>query len=311
MLGRSLNKLERQDFGYRVDGRVVVSLNRLPATYTQPQLSALYRQIEERLNRLPGVEGSGLALYNPLTDNWGELIFVAGHPQPKLSEQAGASWDRVSANYLQKFGIPVLRGRAFSDADNETSAPVAIVNEAFVRAYTSRRDPIGLNVRMYCPQCDPYRIVGVVRDTRHRSLDRPASPEIYVPYTQMPHGELTIVVRGTDDPMRIATAMRQELNKLDPNLALSDIATLDDVVMRSVDERRFNTQLLAAFSACALLLAAVGLYGSAASWQSASPSAHRAETCGVSCFARPRCPSRSASAPACSAPPSRARACAR
>ena len=72
MLARSLDKLEHQDFGYQVQGRVVVSLNRPPATYTQPKLAALYRQIEERLNRLPGVRGSGLALYNPLTDNWGE-----------------------------------------------------------------------------------------------------------------------------------------------------------------------------------------------------------------------------------------------
>ena len=84
MLARSLNKLEQQNFGYRVDGRVVVSLNRPPATYTQPKLAAMYRQLEERLNRLPGVSGSGLALYNPLTDNWGEMILVAGHPPPTM-----------------------------------------------------------------------------------------------------------------------------------------------------------------------------------------------------------------------------------
>src|ERR1039458_6295674 len=81
MLARSLNKLEHQDFGYQVQGRVVVSLHNPPATYTQPKLAALYRQLEERLNRLPGVRGSGLALYNPLTDNWGELIYVSGHPR--------------------------------------------------------------------------------------------------------------------------------------------------------------------------------------------------------------------------------------
>src|SRR5262249_31092047 len=88
MLARSLDKLERQDFGYQVQGRVIVALNRPPATYTQPKLAALYRQIEDRLNRLPGVRGSGLALYNPLTNNWGELILVAGHPAPKINEQA-------------------------------------------------------------------------------------------------------------------------------------------------------------------------------------------------------------------------------
>src|ERR1700726_2676735 len=115
MLARSLNKLEHQDFGYQVQNRVAVSVNRPPATYTQPKLAALYREIEGRLNRLPGVQGSGLALYNPLTDNWGELIMVAGHPPPKMSDEGGASWDRVSANYMQNFGMTMLRGRAFSE----------------------------------------------------------------------------------------------------------------------------------------------------------------------------------------------------
>ena len=88
MLARSLNKLEHQDFGYQVQGRVLVELHNPPASYTEPKLAALYRELEERLNRLPGVQGSGLALYNPLTNNWGELIYVAGHPAPKMSEEA-------------------------------------------------------------------------------------------------------------------------------------------------------------------------------------------------------------------------------
>src|SRR5712692_9383635 len=131
MLARSLNKLEHQDFGYQVQERVEVDMDNPPATYTQPQLASLYHQLEERLNRLPGVQGSGLALYNPLTNNWGELIMVAGHPPAQFHEEAGASWDRVSANYLQNLGMPILRGRAFTAADNETTAPVAIVNETF------------------------------------------------------------------------------------------------------------------------------------------------------------------------------------
>jgi len=112
-------------------------MNRPPATYTQPQLAALYRQMEDHLNRLPGVHGAGLALYNRL------LIIGRTHhgcrpPPAKLNEEAGASWDRVSANYLQNLGMPILRGRAFTAADNETTTPVAIVNEAFVKRFFSR-----------------------------------------------------------------------------------------------------------------------------------------------------------------------------
>src|ERR1700731_2406694 len=188
MLARSLNKLERQDFGYQVQGRVVVDMNNPPASYTQPQLAALYRQLEEQLNRLPGVQGSGLAMYNPLTDNWGELIMVAGHPPGKLSEESGASWDRVSANYLQNWSMPILRGRAFTQADNETTAPVAIVNEAFVkRFFKSDENPLDQHFGLDLPEnAGTFRVVGVVRDAKFASwtLDKPARPMFFVPLAQ-------------------------------------------------------------------------------------------------------------------------------
>src|SRR5213075_2032980 len=94
MLARSLNKLEHQDFGYQVPGRVLVALHNPPATYPPEKVAAIYRQLEDRLKQIPGVQSAGLALYNPLTDNWGELIMVAGHPPGKINEQAGSSWDR-------------------------------------------------------------------------------------------------------------------------------------------------------------------------------------------------------------------------
>src|SRR5437588_352010 len=188
MLARSLNKLEHQNFGYQIQDRVVVSLNRPPATYTQPKLAALYRQIEERLNRLPGVRGVGLALYNPLTDNWGEMVLVAGHPAAKISEDGDASWDRVSADYLQNFGMMILRGRAFAAADNETTAPVAVVNEAFAkRFFKSDEDPLGQHFGLDLPEnVGTFRIVGIVRDAKFAgfALNRPARPMFYVPLAQ-------------------------------------------------------------------------------------------------------------------------------
>src|SRR5690606_35540492 len=94
LLSRSLDNLEGQDFGYQIPGRVLVALNRPPTTYEPARLTALYREIETRLRQAPGIEGAGLALYNPLTDNWGELVLVSGHPLPALNQEAGASWDR-------------------------------------------------------------------------------------------------------------------------------------------------------------------------------------------------------------------------
>jgi len=279
MLARSLNKLEHQNFGYQVQGRVEVDMNNPPATYTQPQLASLYRQLEEQLNRLPGVQGSGLALYNPLTDNWGELIMVAGHPPAKLNEEAGASWDRVSANYLQNLGMPILRGRVFTAADNETTAPVAIVNEAFVkRFFKSDENPLDQHFGLDVPEyAGTFRIVGVVGDAKFAGwgLSRPARPMFYVPLAQnvaypdelMKKIELRshfiggIMLVTNMSPGALEALLTRMLAELDPNLTINSIRTLEQQIDLSFDQERAVASLAGLFGVVALVLAAVGLYG--------------------------------------------------
>jgi len=279
MLARSLNKLERQDFGYRIPGRVEVELHNLPPSYTQAQLAALYRELEERLNRLPGVRGSGLALYNPLTDNWGEFIYMAGHPAPKVSEEASSSWDRVSSNYLQNFGISILRGRYFTAADNETAELVAVVNEAFVkRFFKSGEDPLDQHFGLDMPEnAGTFRIVGVVRDAKFAGwgLNRPARPMFYVPLAQsvnykqdlMKMVELhshfiggMMLVTSTP-PGALEPLLRRTLAELDPNLTIVSIRTMAQQVALSFDQERAVASLAGLFGVVALLLAAVGVYG--------------------------------------------------
>jgi predicted permease len=271
--------LESQDFGFEIPGRVLVSLNRPPAAYTPEKLAALYRDLEDRLARLPGVQGAGLALYNPLTDNWGELVLVAGHPAPKPGEQAGASWDRVSANYLQQLGVKLVRGRYFSAADSDTTENVAIVNEAFVRRFfKSDEDPIDQHFGLDLPEnVGTYRIVGVVRDAKFAgfALDRPARPMFYVALAQtarytnpiMQRLELqshfvrglllvTTTPTGTLEPQVI-----RALADADPNLTVTSVRTLQQQVDRSFDQQRAVASLASLFGIVALVLAAIGLYG--------------------------------------------------
>ena len=279
MLARSLNKLEQQDFGYQVRNRVVVSMNRAPATYTPPKLAALYRELEARLDRLPGVEGSGLALYNPLTDNWGELILVAGHPAPRLNEQAGASWDRVSANYLQNFGIRLVKGRFFTAADNETTAPAAVVNEAFVkRFFKSDEDPLGQHFGLDLPQnAGTFRIVGVVGDAKFAgfALSKPARPMFYVPLAQavdyqdalmarveaQSHFIRGIMLVTSAPPGVLEGLITKTLSDVDPNLTITSVRTMQQQVDLSFDQERSVASLAGLFGVVALLLAAIGLYG--------------------------------------------------
>jgi predicted permease len=279
MLARSLNKLEHQDFGFQVQNRVEVNMNRPPATYTLPQVASLYRQLEEQLNRIPGVQGAGLALYNPLTDNWGELIMVAGHPPAKLNEQSGASWDRVSANYLQNLGMPILRGRAFTVADNETAAPVAIVNEAFVkRFFKSAEDPLDQHFGLDVPEYSgTFRIVGVVRDAKFAGwgLRRPARPMFYVPLAQTVNypdnlmkmvelnshfiGGILLVTNMT--PGALEAQLTRIFAELDPNLTINSVRTMQQQVELTFDQERAVASLAGLFGIVALILAAIGLYG--------------------------------------------------
>ena len=279
MLARSLDKLEHQDFGYRTDGRVVVSLNPPLATYTQPRLAALCRQIEDGLNGLPGVAGSGLALYNPLTNNWGELILVSGHPAPKLNDQGGASWDRVSADYLQNFGVRLLRGRHFSKADNETTAPVAIVNETFVkRFFRPGEDPLGQHFGLDLPEnSGTFTIVGIVRDAKFAgfALSSPARPMFYVPLAQYvdyknelmqrlersSHFIQGIMLVTSVPPGVLEPQLTRLLAGIDPNLTINSVRTMEQQVALTFDQERAVATLAALFGGVALLLAAVGLYG--------------------------------------------------
>jgi predicted permease len=279
MLARSLANLEHQSFGYETQGRVLVQLNRLPATYTKEKLAALYRDMEERLNRLPGVTGSGIALYNPLTDNWGELVLVAGHPAPKPGEQAGASWDRVSANYLQNLGVTLARGRHFMASDNETAADVAVVNEAFVQRFFKKdEDPLDQHFGLDLPEnANTYRIVGIVRDAKFAgfALDRPARPMFYVPLAQtvdyanplmarlelQSHFATGVLLVTNTPPGALEPVVKRTLADADPNLTVTSVRTLQQQVDRSFDQQRAVASLAGLFGIVALVLAAIGLYG--------------------------------------------------
>jgi predicted permease len=279
MLARSLGNLEQQDFGFEIPDRVLVGLNRPPATYTAAKLDALNRDLEERLASLPGVQGAGLALYNPLTDNWGELVLIAGHPAPGPDEQAGASWDRVSANYLQNLGVKLARGRYFSPADNATSEHVAVVNEAFVRRFfKSGEEPLDQHFGLDLPEnVNTYRIVGIVRDAKFAGfqLDRPARPMFYVPLAQTvdyPNPMMRRLeyqshfVRGlllvTKTPLGgLEPQIKRVLASVDPNLTVTSVRTLQQQVDRSFDQQRAVASLAGLFGLVALVLAAIGLYG--------------------------------------------------
>jgi predicted permease len=280
MLSRSLNNLEVQDFGYQLEGRVAIQLTTPPSTYPLPKLQAIFRRMEARLSQIPGVRGAGLALYNPLVDNWGELIMVAGHPPGTISGNSGASWDRVSNDYLRVLGMKMVRGRNFSKADNENSAPVAIVNEAFVRRFFgAQEDPIGQHFGLDDPKyASSFLIIGIVRDAKFAgfALSRPARPMFYALLAQtIDYGTDTLMSRlelnshfargitlETDIPPGVLEpVVRKTLAEVDPNLTVVNLRSYREQVHLRFGRERSVATLAGLFGIVALLLAAVGMYG--------------------------------------------------
>ena len=293
LLVRSMAAIEGVDPGFRSENRVAATLYLPDHPYGKDTIReiALFTQFLERVRTLPGVKSAGGVSSLPMNKagvDYETEVFIDGYVSERPPE---IDFRLASAGYFETIGVRIAAGRDFQTSDDARGARVAIVNEAFVRTFLkgggrpgrsdqasrpivdsagqdARRDaggtpaPLLRKVRIFCEQCDAFTIVGVVGDTRHDGLDQPVKPEIYVPYSQLPHGELTVVARVDGDPAAVVSAMRHELVRLDPNLALASIATLDEIVTRSLDARRFNARVLSAFSLCALLLAAIGLYGS-------------------------------------------------
>ena len=276
MLARSLANLEHQKFGFETANRIVIEMGAPAPTYTPERLNALYRNLQEQLSRIPGVEKAGLALYNPLTDNWGEMVMIEGRPNNSMSEDSGASWDRISPDYFQALGMPMKSGRAFSDADSGNAAPVAIVNETFVRRFFPNENPLDRHFGLDVPElAGTFRIVGVVRDAKFTQPRKPARPMFYVPIAQWvpyqhplmnkielwSHFIHGIVLVTQAPPAAIEPQVTRILGDLDPNLTLDSVRRLEDHVDLVFDQERAVASLAGLFGIVALMLAAIGLYG--------------------------------------------------
>jgi predicted permease len=273
MLTRSLGNLERQDFGFRTEGLVTVALNPPPPSYSQERLDALYRDVQERLERVPGIERAGLALYAPLTNNWSELIYIDGHEAPRFHENSSASWDRVSAGFLETVGQPVLRGRGIMPSDSRTTENIAVVNEAFVRRFFPNEDPLDRYFGIDQPR--RYRIVGVVRDAKYSQPTRPARPMFFVSLAQRvnysveilqmiesrSHFVEAVLLKSRLTPGQLEPLLRRTLAEADPNLTVVSVHTMKDQIAMVFDQQRAVAGLAGLFGIVALILAAVGLYG--------------------------------------------------
>jgi predicted permease len=239
---------------------------------TATQESVLLREILRRSRTLPGVEEAAVG---------DEAALPLGHSSPTrlpLVREGIETIDNeapvidspiVSPEYFHLLGMPLARGRLFSDQDLEHTPQVAVINQAAARAYWPNQDPLGKRVRLHLDtrgllsSAKPAwtTIVGVIADVRTESLADAAIPQIYRSLYQRPSKDLAIFLRGQLDPRAIDPQVRQQVQSVDPQLPVFRAETLDDVVSASLSVRRFSMEIVAFFAATALLLAALGIYG--------------------------------------------------
>ena len=278
LLTKSLRNAEHQDFGLQTENRYVMHLNPAGAGYTEEKLPALYQQLEEQFGALPGVQSVGLALYSTLEgNNWGEAVFVDGRPTPGPNAHIGSSWDRVSPRFFETVGQPVIRGRGFTDSDTATSQKVAVVNQAFVRKFFPKEDPIGRHFGIFDQRYSAsFEIVGIVADAKYNSPREEVRTMYFRPLTQEMSGLTeanllraegssmyinSVTLHFKSPPENLDAMMRRTLQSINPNLTVIDLHSLDYQVAGNFTQERMIARLTTLFGVLALVLASVGLYG--------------------------------------------------
>jgi putative ABC transport system permease protein len=175
--------------------------------------------------------------------------------------RTSASFFGVSPDYFTTLGIKIVRGRAFTERDDEQAPPVVVINETMAAKYWPGEDPIGKRVKLSYNNSGPREIVGVAGDVRQTNLTDAVSSQMYTPFVQAPWPFLTAVAKTPASPEAAAGSMRQALAHLDPEQAAGELRTFDQYMARSIATPRFTAILLGTFAALALLLAGFGLYG--------------------------------------------------
>ncbi len=268
LLIRSFLRLQEVPLGFRPDGVLTAGMSLPRAQYAKPeQWRGFYGSLVERLRSEPGVESAAAALPLPLA---GAGLNFAFSIEGRANEGEGAGANDKTANYtaatpdyFRVMGVPLAAGRTFDDRDAPGAPQVCVVSSAFARRYFPGEDPLGKRLVFGFQTPIAREIVGVVGDVKRDGLALPSQPEMYVPFAQEPWWAAYAVVRTASggDPARLSTALRADVQALDPSLPIENVAPMRSFIDDSVAQPRFRTTLLGLFGASALLLAVLGIYG--------------------------------------------------
>jgi predicted permease len=268
LLLRSFLRLQQLDPGFRTHNLLTLSVSLPGSKYAEPSAQEVFFQrLLDGVRSLPGVKGAGLVMHLPIGgDTWTTRFTLPGQALPQPGEEPRATFRSVSPGYFPTMGIPLLRGRDFGTDDRPNSAPVVIVSRSLARRYLGGEDVVSRQIKPGGPEDNSpaLTIVGVAGDTRQWSLTDPVAPALYYPYSQNPtpwFRQTTLVVEGGPEPLRLVPSVEAQVWNLDPNLPVSQVRSMEQILSEAVRAQRFTTFLVGVFAAVALFLALAGIYG--------------------------------------------------
>jgi putative ABC transport system permease protein len=263
LMYRTVDRLLHVDPGFDQRGVLSLGLSLVGPRWAEDESVRLFQDaLLSRVTRLPGVSQAALAGQIPLGDNYDLRGFrIEGRTVRSDADWPSVERYSVTSDYFSVMNIPLKQGRLITSGDRTNGPLVMLVGETTARTLWPGENPIGSRVRTGGPD-GPWRtVVGVVGDVRHYDLSRPPTPQFYLPQAQLTDSFLVLVVRGTVEPASLLTPIRREIAAIATDVPVFDVATLDELVSRSVASRRFLLLLLGVFAIATLAMAAIGLYG--------------------------------------------------
>jgi predicted permease len=263
LLVRSWWHVQRIDPGFRPERVLAMAVSSPAAFSVETQRSDFYHRVLEQLQTVPGVQSAGISgdffMGNPRA-----YVLTTEGDDGTRSERLRFGRDEVSVGFFETLGTPLLKGGFFSSRDGADAPPVAIVNETMARRLWPARDAVGRRLQLGPADADrPWRtVVGVVGDMRRQGLEREPIPQMFVPLAQSaPRNVVLFIGTSTDDPVGMADALRAAVRRVDKYALIDGVVPLERQLGNYLAQRRFQTSLVVGFSAVALLMAAIGIYG--------------------------------------------------
>jgi predicted permease len=260
LLIRSFERLRTVEPGFDAKNVLTAQTFLPPSSYAQSaQRIAFYQDALQHLRSIPGVESAAISTALPVLPTHGTPARFEGQPEIDLGRRPVVLIESISPDYARAMGVPLVEGREFSALDDAKAAPVVMVNQAIARRFWPGQDAVGKLV--WVGNLPPARVVGLLGDIKNDSLAKAAQPEIFLPYPQLPSATLYLSVRSSMDVRGLVSALRTQIAAINPSQPLNDIQSMDERLESSSAQTRSMMLLIGVFSATALILAVVGIYG--------------------------------------------------